>query len=92
MNDFIKEDEEFLSFKIIQSGEIKKVPLTPMNLIKKFREIYIALLKELRLKQKDTFLSNDEGMMVGIHDLGLTLNEIIIKFGTLLKVYSEKII
>jgi len=86
-----KEDKEFLSFRIIQSGEIKKVPLTPVNLKINFRDIYLSLLKELKLKQKDTFLSNEEGKMIRIPDLSLSLEEIVHKFGPMLKLYSEKI-
>ncbi|MFX0001536.1 MAG: hypothetical protein ACFE9Q_08465 [Candidatus Hodarchaeota archaeon] len=86
-----KEDKEFLSFKIIQSGEIKKVPLTLVNMNKNFRNIYLSLLKELKLKEKDTFLSNEEGKMIGLPDLSLSLEEIVRKFGTILKLYSEKI-
>ena len=86
-----EENKEFLTFKIIQSGDIKKVKLTPDNLRKDFRDIIQTLLKELKLKQKDTFLSNEEGRMIGIHDLNLSLNDAIQKFGTMLKVYSEKV-
>ncbi len=92
MIDLKKDDNEFLSFKIIQSGERIKVSLTPENLRKKFNDIYLSLLRELKLKQKDTFLSNEEGKMIGIPDLSLSLEEIINKFGTMLKVYSEKIL
>lgn len=92
MIDLNKDGNEFLSFKVIQSGEVIKVSLTPANLRKKFHNIYLSLLKELKLKQKDTFLSNEEGMMIGIPDLSLSLEEIINKFGTMLKVYSEKIL
>ncbi len=91
MNDLNKEEKEFLTFKIIQRGEIIKIQLTPNNLKKNFQDIFHSLLKELKLKQKDTFLSNEEGKMIGIHDLSLSLEEILHKFGIILKVYSEKI-
>ncbi len=82
---------EFLIFQVVQSGEIIRVSLTPMNLRKKFDKVYLSLLKELKLKQKDTFLSNEQGKMIGTHDINLTLEDIIKKFGTKLKVYYEKI-
>ena len=91
MNHFNQEDRGFLTFKIVQSGEIKKVELSNSNLRKSFRNILLSLLKELKLKQKDVFLSNEEGKMIGNHDLSLSVEEIIHKFGTILKLYSEKI-
>lgn len=86
-----RQSDEFLSFKIIQSGEIIKISLSQTNLRKKFHEIYLSLLKELKLKQKDTFLSNNEGKMIGIPDLGLSLEGIINKFGRKLRLYCEKV-
>lgn len=91
MDDLNIEQEKFLSFKIIQSGEIIKISLSQTNLRKKFHEIYLSLLKELKLKQKDTFLSNNEGKMIGIPDLGLSLEGIINKFGRKLRLYCEKV-
>jgi hypothetical protein len=91
MNDLFKEGKEFLTFKIIQSGQIIKVELTPTNLEKKFQDVFQSLLKELKLKGKNTFLSNEEGMMVGNYDFNCTIKEIIDKFGNIIKVYSEKI-
>ena len=83
--------EKFLTFKIIQSGEIIKVQLTPINLKKSFLDIFQSLLKDLKLKEKSVFLSNEEGKMIGNHDFRLSLNEILHKFGTILKLYSERI-
>ena len=91
MDDLNIEQEKFLSFKIIQSGEIIKISLNQTNLRKKFQEIYHSLLKELKLKHKDAFLSNDEGKMIGIPDLGLSLEGIINKFGRKLRLYCEKV-
>ncbi|MFW9900440.1 MAG: hypothetical protein ACFFDY_04025 [Candidatus Thorarchaeota archaeon] len=91
MNDFNNEGKDFLTFKIIQSGESIKVQLTTSNLNKSFLYVLQSLLKDLKLKQKNIFLSNEEGKMVGINDFRLSLKEIIHKFGTILKVYSEKI-
>ncbi len=91
MDDINNHINEFISFKIIQSGEIKKVSLSRSNLGKKFNEIYGLLLKELKLKQKDTYLSNENGKMVGDLDLELSLQEIIKIFGNKLKVYYEKV-
>ncbi len=81
-----------LSFKIIQSGDIIKIELSTVNLGKEFHEIYDSILKDLKLKQKDTYLSNEEGKMIGDLDLNLTLEEIIKKFGTKLKLYYEKVL
>jgi len=83
---------EFLSIKIIQTGDIIKISLSLTNLNKNFNEIYLSLLKELKLKQKDTYLSNDNGKMVGEIDMVLSLEEITKKFGNKLKLYYEKII
>ncbi len=91
MDDLNIEQEKFLSFKIIQSGEIIKISLNQTNLRKKFQEIYLSLLRELKLKHKDAFLSNDEGKMIGIPDLGLSLEGIINKFGRKLRLYCEKV-
>ncbi len=91
MDDINDHTNEFISFKIIQSGEIIKVSLSRSNLGKKFDEIYGLLLKKLKLKQKNTYLSNENGKMVGDLDLELSLQEIIKKFGNKLKVYYEKI-
>ena len=85
------EQEKFLSFKIIQSGEIIKISLNQTNLRKKFQEIYLSLLKKLKLKHKDAFLSNDEGKMIGIPDWDLSLEGIINKFGRKLRLYCEKV-
>ncbi|MFX1420150.1 MAG: hypothetical protein ACFE9N_14630 [Promethearchaeota archaeon] len=84
--------DNFLSVKIIQSGDIIKISLSPTNLRKKFNNIYSLLLKELKFKQKDTYLSNEEGRMVGNIDMELSLEKIIKKFGNKLKLYYEKII
>ncbi|MFX1309683.1 MAG: hypothetical protein ACFE8C_08305 [Promethearchaeota archaeon] len=92
MNDKKNNLDNFLSVKIIQSGDIIKVSLSSTNLKKKFNEIYGSLLRELKFKQKDTYLSNKEGKMIGDFDLELSLEEIIKKFGKRLKLYYEKII
>lgn len=92
MNDKKNNLDNFLSVKIIQSGDIIKVSLSSTNLKKKFNEIYGSLLRELKFKQKDTYLSNKEGKMIGDFDLELSLEEIIKKFGNRLKLYYEKII
>ncbi|MFX0105299.1 MAG: hypothetical protein ACFE75_07405 [Candidatus Hodarchaeota archaeon] len=91
MNDSNNQSNEFLSFKIVQSEEIIKISLTTANLRKKFNDIYFSLLNELKLKQEDTYISNNEGKMIGITDLGLPLEDIIKKFGFKLKLYYEKI-
>ena len=91
MDDLNNHIYEFMSFKIIQSGEIIKISLSTANLRKKFYYIYFSILKELKLKQKDTYLSNEEGKMIGDIDLTLPLVDIIKKFGTKLKLYYEKV-
>ncbi|MFX1364821.1 MAG: hypothetical protein ACFFCE_15600 [Promethearchaeota archaeon] len=91
MSNLNEESNNFLSIKIIQSGDVKKILLNPENLRKSFHEIFHILLKELNLKRKDTFLSNRMGKMIGIHDLSLSLEKIIQKFGYELRLYSEKI-
>ena len=92
MNDLNnKEDEKFLSFKAIQSGEIKKILLNEVNLRRKFNEIYFSILKEFKLNPRDTYLSNEEGRMIGTLDLNLSLEEVVKKFGSILKIYYEKI-
>lgn len=91
MNDLNNKDEKFLSFKIIQSGEIKNLLLNEVNLRRKFNEIYFSILKELKLDPRDTYLSNEEGRMIGNLDLNLSLEEVVNKFGYILKIYYEKI-
>ncbi len=91
MNDLNSKDEKFLSFKAIQSGEIKNLLLNEVNLRRKFNEIYFSILKELKLKPKDTYLSDEEGRMIGTLDLNLSLEEVVKKFGYILKIYYEKI-
>lgn len=91
MNDINNKDEKFLSFKAIQSGEIKKILLNEVNLRRKFNEIYFSILKEFKLNPRDTYLSNEEGRMIGTLDLNLSLEEVVKKFGYILKIYYEKI-
>ncbi len=91
MSDLENQGYEFLSLKIVQSGEIKKIPLSPENMKKKFKSVYLPILKELKLKHKDVFLSNEEGKMIGPFDYSLNLGEIINRFGNELKLYSERV-
>ena len=81
-----------LSIRIIQSGDIIRISLSKENLKKKFYDIYSSLLKELKLKQKDSYLSNEEGKMIEEFDLKLSTEDIIQKFSTKLKLYYEKIL
>ena len=83
--------DEFLFLKIIQSGEIIKIVLTETNLKQKFKEFYVPILKRLKLKEKNVFISNKEGKMLGNSDLELPLKVISEKFGYRLKLYSEKV-
>lgn len=73
--------DEFLFLKIIQSGEIIKIVLTETNLKQKFKEFYVPILKRLKLKEKNVFISNKEGKMLGNSDLELPLKVISEKFG-----------
>lgn len=91
MSDLKNQGNEFLSIKISQGGEIKKIPLTPETLRKKFKNLYIPILKELKLKHKYVFLSNENGKMIGPFDFNLNLGEIVNKFGKILKLYSERV-
>ncbi len=84
-------EDEFLFLKIIQSGEIIKIVISDKNLRKNLKEFYVPILKELKVKEKDVFISNEESKMLGNYDLELPLNLIIKKFGNNLKLYSEKI-
>ena len=86
----IKNDESLI-IKIIQSGEIKSFSVTEENLNKKFKEIYLQIIKGLKLKRKDIFLSNDAGRALSSLDLNLTLKEILEKFGNKINLYYEKV-
>ncbi|MCK4687347.1 MAG: hypothetical protein KAT66_04405 [Candidatus Lokiarchaeota archaeon] len=91
MNKYKMYEDEFLFLKIIQSGEIIKIVISDKNLRKNLKEFYVPILKELKVKEKDVFISNEESKMLGNYDLELPLNLIIKKFGNNLKLYSEKI-
>ncbi|MFX1411066.1 MAG: hypothetical protein ACFFA6_11995 [Promethearchaeota archaeon] len=91
MNKSEEHDHQFLSLKIVQGGDIIKIALTDANLSTKFKKLYVPILKELNLKQKDIFFSNVEGKMLLNHDLGKDLKTIIERFGNNLRLYSEKI-
>jgi len=86
-----RESNEFLTIKIIQSGDILKIALTKVNLNKIFNEIYVSLLKTLKLKQNYAYISSEDGKMVSSSDLNLPLEEIIKIFGLKLKLYYEKV-
>ncbi len=85
-------DINSLSILIVQSGDIIRIKTSKENLRKEFYDLYSSMLKDLKLKQKDVYLSNEEGKMIGDLDLNSPLKEIIQKFGTKLKLYYEKII
>ncbi len=87
-NDYTK----FLSIKIIQSGDIIRIKTSKQNMRKEFYDIYSSILRDLRLKQKDVYLSNEEGKMIGDFDYSKPLEEIIQKFGLKLKLYYEKVL
>ena len=84
-------NEEFFILKIIQSGEIKSFSLNEVNLSKKFRDIYLPIIKELKLKKKHVFLSNDAGKALSNLDLNRSLKEILEKFGNKINLYYEQI-
>jgi hypothetical protein len=92
MDNSNNENISFLSIKIIQSGDIIRIKTSKENMKKEFYEIYSSTLKDLKLKQKDAYLSNEEGKMIGDLDLNKSLEEIIQKFGSSLKLYYEKVI
>ncbi len=91
MNNSNLKNDEFFIIKIIQSGEIKSFSLTNENLSKKFKDLYFPVIKGLKIKKKDVFLSNDAGRALDSIDLNLSLKEIIEKFGNKLNLYYEKI-
>ena len=91
MNNSEHQDEGAFFFKIVQSGETIKIPLTKKKLTGEFNEIYFPLLKELKLRQDDVYISNEEGMMLTVFDLNLSLQDVIKKFGAKLKLYYEKV-
>jgi hypothetical protein len=91
MSEINNQGNEFLSFKNAQSGEIKKIALTPENMKAKFKNIYFSVIKDFNLKHKDIFVSNEDGKMIGPFDFSLKLKEIIKRFGKELKLYSEKV-
>lgn len=91
MSNINTKNDQFFIIKIIQSGEIKSFSLTKENLNRPFKEIFLPLIKELKLKLKDIFLSTDAGKTLINKDLNLSLNEILKKFGTKINLYYEKI-
>ena len=91
MNDAYHQEKCVFLIKVVQSGEKVEIPLTEKNLEREFKEFYSNILKELKLKQKDVYLTNEEGKMIGISDLNLSLQDVIKKFGFRLKLYSERV-
>ncbi len=91
MNDAHHQEKQILLIKIVQSGEKFEIPLTLKNLQRQFKEFYYNILKELKLKQKDVYITNEEGKMIRSSDLNLCLQDVIKKFGVKLKLYSEKV-
>jgi len=86
------DDQDIFSIKIVQSGDLNKFVLSERMLHRELKSLLFPLLKELKLKEKEIFLSNDEGKMMQKVDLNRPLNEIIQKFGYQLNLYSEKIL
>ena len=91
MKDDHRQEKPIFLIKIVQSGEEVEIPLKLKNLQRHFKEFYNNILKELKLKQKDVYITNEEGKMIGFADLNSSLEDIITKFGTRLKLYSEKV-
>ncbi len=83
---------EFLEIRVVQSGEIERFELTDNLLNKKFIDLLNPLLRTLKLKEKDVFLSIKSGKMIGYNHLNLPVKMIIEKFGTKLNLYSETIL
>ena len=92
MDSSIDKNINHLSILIVQSGDIIRIKTSTENLRKQFYDIYSSILKDLKLKRKDAYLSNEEGKMIGDFDLNKPLKEIIQKFGSRLKLYYEKVI
>lgn len=82
---------DILWIKVVQSGELKKIPLSEVNLSKKFKDIYFPMLKELKLKQNYAFLTDETGKMLGPLDIADSVENIVKKFGSKLELYYEKI-
>ena len=78
--------------KNIQSGEITRFELSEIILNKKLKDILRPMLKGLKLKEKDVFLSIESGKMLGDYHLNLPLKMVIEQFGTRLNLYSETIL
>ena len=91
LNDSRNKDVKLFRLKIIQSGDIIKIDLDDTNLSTIFSEIYFPLLKTLRLKREDVYLSNDQGKMVRNLDLKLPLKQIIELYSNKLNLYYEKV-
>ncbi|MFX0005973.1 MAG: hypothetical protein ACFFAV_04500 [Candidatus Hermodarchaeota archaeon] len=92
MDSSIDKDIEYLSILIVQSGDIIRIKTSTENLRKEFYDIYSSMLRDLKLKQKYAYLSNEEGKMIGDFDLNKSLEEILQEFGSRLKLYYEKVI
>jgi len=90
LNDSRNKDVKLFRIKVIQSGEIIKIDLDDTSLSTIFREIYLPLLKKLRFKSEDAYLSNDQGKMVRNLDLKLPLKLIIEQFGNKLDYITKK--
>ena len=91
MNSLNDSNPEDFKIRIIQSGKTKSYSLTEENLNRKFLEIYNPLIKKLKLKQGDIYLTNEEGRALHNIDLNLSLKKIIEKFGKKINLYYEKI-
>ncbi|MHA1293200.1 MAG: hypothetical protein ACTSQJ_11070 [Promethearchaeota archaeon] len=91
MNDSIEENRNFLFIKIIQSGEIEKIPLNQVHLDMKFNLLYLPLLKSLKISKENIILSNKEGVALTNKDLNLPVKKIVEKFGNIINLYYEKI-
>jgi hypothetical protein len=92
MNNRENQNSDFFIIKVIQSGDTIRKVLSEKNLNIQFRTIVLPLLRDLNLKEKEIFFSNDSGKMVGDLEFKLPLKSIIEKFGTKLNLYSEKIL
>ena len=84
-------DQDSLVIKIVQSGELNKFVLSEKMLNRKLKDLLFPILKELKLKEKDVFLSIESGKMISSYYFNLTIKEIVEVYGTRLNLYSEKI-
>jgi hypothetical protein len=91
MNELKDDKLDIFYIKIIQSGIIKSYSLHKI-IDRKFNEVYIPLLKDLKINKRDVLLTNENGKALGDYELNLPIPQIIKKFGYKINLYCEKIL